>query len=263
MNAPAEVPAPLMTLSGVDLGYRRNVVLSGVDLTIHRQEFLGIVGPNGSGKTTLLRTILGNLPPLAGTVQVHAGRRADGLRFGYVPQVQTMERFYPLNALDIVVMGTYGDLPAWRAVGATERRRAAEALERVGMAELATRAWQDLSGGQQQRLLIARALAAEAEILVLDEPTNGMDLRGEHEIMELVCRLRENQGLTILMVTHLLNLVVHYAERFVILDRGRVVTGKRDTILTGPHLEQLYGVPVQVGMVAGRRVVVPGRRQDA
>jgi len=172
-----------------------------------------------------------------------------------------MDRLFPLTALELVLMGTFGDMASWGRAGGEARRRALRAMEQVGVEPLADRPWLTLSGGQQQRLLIARALAADAEVLALDEPTNGMDLRAEHQTMMLVRRLQQERGLTVLMVTHLLNLVANYAERLVILGSGCADVGDRDEILTGPHLEKLYHIHVRVLDLDGRRVVVPGERE--
>ncbi|MDH7568996.1 MAG: ATP-binding cassette domain-containing protein, partial [Armatimonadota bacterium] len=174
----AENTAPLIVFEDVVLGYGREPVLSDLSFAIRRGDYLGIVGPNGSGKTTLLKGVLGVLPPLSGRIV----RGRDGgreVRFGYVPQINTVDELYPLGVLDVVLMGRYRRIGLVRRPGKEDRERAMAALEEVGIAHLAPRLYRDLSGGQRQRVLMARALAIEPDILVLDEPTNDMDIAAE------------------------------------------------------------------------------------
>jgi len=255
--------SPLLEFVGVRLGYGRAVILDGLDFHIRRGEFLGIVGPNGSGKTTLLRAILGTLRPLSGEIRkstVVVGKRsaasnAERLRFGYVPQREYVNEMFPLTVEDIVLMGRYPLVGLLRRAGRHDRNMVRQCLESVGIDNLSKEQYRNLSGGQKQRTLIARALATEPHILVLDEPTNGMDLASEHAIMELIRDLHQEGGRTVLMVTHVLNLVANYVERIALLN-GKFQIGPAHEILSEANLSSLYGIAVHVREVEGQRLVL-------
>jgi ABC-type cobalamin/Fe3+-siderophores transport system ATPase subunit len=263
----------LIRFDKVTLGYRQRVVLRDLNFAIRAGEFFGIVGANGSGKTTILRALLGILRPLRGSVlaQVAPGER-DGLpaeggwfdlsatpgamTFGYVPQRGFLDEIFPLTACDVVAMGRYGALGLLEWTGQRDRQLVAEALAHVGLSELAGQRFGDLSGGQKQRVLIARALASEGRVLVLDEPTDGMDLEGQRGIMDLIVRLQTEMGVTVVYVTHRLNELGNAAQRLLLLHEGVVRIGPVEEILTPAVLEQVYGVPVRVETFDGKRVVL-------
>lgn len=246
--------APLVRFRNVTLGYGRSIVLSDLDLHLDDGGYVGIVGPNGAGKTTLLRAILGTLKPLSGSVEY--GKRP--IRFGYVPQAQTMDDTFPLTALDIVLMGRYLNVGVIRRPGRADRERAMVALEQVGLPDLAGSLFREFSGGQKQRTLMARALAAEPEVLVLDEPTNDMDVAAEHATMDLVDRLHADRGLLVLMVSHLLNVVVNHVHDIAIVgaSAGHFEMGTVEELVTPAHMESIYGMRLAVGEVNGKRVVL-------
>src|SRR5829696_5004056 len=198
----------LITFDHATLGYGRRVVLSDISFEIPAGDFLGLVGPNGAGKTTILRAILGSLEPLQGTVV-----KAEGLRFGYVPQRGSVDYGFPLKVLDVVLMGRYHRSGLGRRPTSQDRALAVEALAHVGIADLQDQQLSALSGGQKQRTLIARALVGAPDLLVLDEPTNGMDLVSTTQILALVRELHERDRLTVLMVSHALNEVANYVNR--------------------------------------------------
>lgn len=248
----------LVRFDRATLGYGRQVVLRDISFAIPEGDFLGLVGPNGSGKTTILRALLGTHGPLAGTVE-----RADGLRFGYVPQRDQVDYDYPLTALDVVLMGRYDRIGLGRRPSADDRARALRALEQVGVPELAARNLRDLSGGQRQRTLIARALVGEPNVLVLDEPTNGMDLVSTTQILGFVRDLHERSGLTVLMVSHALNEVANYVERIALVVANGFRIGTTAEIMTEPVLSEIYGIPVEVSAFDGHRMVIARRRRDA
>src|SRR6185295_5072154 len=174
-------------------------VLQHVSLTIERGEFLALLGPNGAGKTTLLRGVLGLIPVLAGTIAYGFDRLASPP--GYVPQRETLDPIFPLTVFEVVLMGTYARLAPLRPVGRRQRQVATSSLEQVGLPDLADRPFWALSGGQKQRVLIARALAVEPEILMLDEPTSGVDPGASAAIMDLIAQLNRDQGLTVVLVS--------------------------------------------------------------
>ena len=245
---------PLVTFDRATLGYGRRAVLTDISFEIPEGDFLGLVGPNGAGKTTILRALLGSLEPLGGTVT-----RAPTLRFGYVPQRDQVDYSFPLKVLDVVMMGRYDRIGLGRRPTNDDRRRAHEALEHVGIDRLADRSLADLSGGQKQRTLIARALVGEPNVLVLDEPTNGMDLVATTQILGLVRELHDRDGLTVLMVSHALNEVANYVERIALVVEGGFRIGTTDEIMTEEALSQMYGIPVEVDSFAGHRIVVARR----
>jgi len=244
----------LVTFDGAALGYGRRTVLSGLTFDVNEGDFLGLVGPNGAGKTTVLRAILGTLAPREGTVT-----RAEGLRFGYVPQRDQVDYNFPLKVLDVVLMGRYDRIGLGRRPGKDDRSRAMAALEHVGIPDLAGRPLRDLSGGQKQRALIARALVGEPNILVLDEPTNGMDLVSTTQILGLVRELHERDGITAIMVSHALNEVANYVERIALVVGGGFRIGTVDEIMTEPVLSDMYGIPVEVDSFEGHRIVLARR----
>jgi ABC-type Mn2+/Zn2+ transport system ATPase subunit len=247
----------LITFDHATLGYGRRVVLSDISFDIPAGDFLGLVGPNGAGKTTILRAILGTLEPLQGTVV-----KADGLRFGYVPQRDSVDYGFPLKVLDVVMMGRYDRIGLVRRPSAEDRRLAAAALDHVGIGNLADQQLSSLSGGQKQRALIARALVGEPNVLVLDEPTNGMDLVSTTQILGLVRELHERDSLTVLMVSHALNEVANYVERIaLVVERGFRI-GTVAEIMTEETLTQMYGIAVDVDEMHGHRIVVARRSAD-
>jgi len=246
---------PLVRFDRVTLGYGRRVVLSNLEFDIPDGDFLGLVGPNGAGKTTILRAILGTLKPLSGTVSVR-----QGLRFGYVPQRDSVDYGFPLRVLDVVLMGRYDRIGLGRRPTRDDRDRARQALSHVGIPHLADAQLGALSGGQKQRTLIARALVGEPDILVLDEPTNGMDLVATTQILSLVRDLHERDQLTVLMVSHALNEVANYVNRIALTMEGAFRVGTVDQILDEKTLTSMYGIAVEVDEVHGHRIVV-ARRQ--
>jgi ABC-type cobalamin/Fe3+-siderophores transport system ATPase subunit len=265
----------VIEFQNVTVGYRRPrcVVLSGLSFSIFEGEFFGIVGANGSGKTTLLRAMLGVLPPLDGEILcrvsgleagqgVSEGRRVvvgagvAGLSFGYVPQRDTIDEIYPLTVREVTLMGRYGALAATDRPSGRDHRLVESCLEQVGAAELAERSYRDLSGGQKQRVLIARALAAQTRVLALDEPTTGMDLEGECAVMELVRRLQAESGVTVVLVSHRLDLLANAAQRLMLLHEGKVRIGTVGELLAAPILREVYGVEARVELVNGKRVVL-------
>jgi ABC-type Mn2+/Zn2+ transport system ATPase subunit len=247
----------LVTFDRATLGYGRHVVLRDISFAIPEGDFLGLVGPNGSGKTTILRALLRTHGPLAGTVTTD-----EGLRFGYVPQRDQVDYDYPLTALDVVLMGRYDRIGLGRRPSPADRAHAREALTQVGIPDLADKHLRNLSGGQRQRTLIARALVGQPNILVLDEPTNGMDLVATTQILGLVRDLHERSGITVLMVSHALNEVANYVERIALVLEGSFRIGTTSEIMTESVLSGIYGIPVEVSAFNGHRMVIARRRRS-
>lgn len=246
----------LVRFENATLGYGTRAVLSNLTFEIPEGDFLGIVGPNGAGKTTILRAILRTLSPLSGSVT-----HAANLRYGYVPQRDQVDYEFPLKVVDVVLMGRYDRVGLGRRPGREDKRLACAALEHVGIVKLAERPLNALSGGEKQRTLIARALVGEPNVLILDEPTTGMDLVATTQILGLVRELHERDKLTVLMVSHALNEVANYVERIALVAGGKFRIGTVDEIMSQSVLSEIYGIPVDVDSFNGHRVVVA--RRDA
>jgi ABC-type Mn2+/Zn2+ transport system ATPase subunit len=244
----------LVSLDHATLGYGRRVILSDLSFTIPEGDFLGMVGPNGAGKTTILRVILRTLEPLSGFVA-----HTPGIRFGYVPQRDQVDYNFPLTVIDVVMMGRYDRIGLGRRPGPNDRELARAALDHVGIVELADEPLTALSGGQKQRTLIARALVGQPNVLVLDEPTSGMDLVSTTQILGLVRELHERDKLTVLMVSHALNEVANYVERIALVLNGGFRIGTVDEIMNESVLSDMYKIPVEVANINGHRVVVARR----
>ncbi|ETX03065.1 MAG: hypothetical protein ETSY1_01375 [Candidatus Entotheonella factor] len=244
---------PLIVCRDVCLGYGPTQVLGDVNWSIWPGDFVGLVGPNGAGKTTLLRCLLGTLAPQRGTLHRTSPEPGAGLVFAYVPQEKSLDPFFPLSALDVVLMGRYQKLGPGVRPRAADRRMARESLAHVGLETLAPSPFQALSGGQKQRVLIARALAAEPHVLILDEPTIGMDVAAEKQLMTLINELYAARSLTIILATHNLNLVAQYARQLAILGDGQLLVGDPETLLTATQLQQLYQTDIRVQDIDGRR----------
>ncbi len=251
----------IIRFDGVRLGYGRKVILTDVSFAIRQGEFFGVVGPNGAGKTTLLRAILGTLKPQAGTISVHT---VDGspIRWGYVPQRDAIDSVLPFTAMDVVMMGRYRSAGPVRLPGESDRAAATRSLEHVGVEGLAGRVFRDLSGGQKQRVLIARALASEPDVLVLDEPANGMDLASRVAMLDLIDALHERDRLTVIMVSHQLDDVANLAQQIALVERDFFQVGAVGDVLTPANLSALYRVPMHVEHISGRTVVTVGGRDE-
>jgi zinc transport system ATP-binding protein len=248
------VSTPLVSFDRATLGYGRRAVLADLTFDIPTGDFLGLVGPNGAGKTTILRAILGTHGPLEGSVRV-----APGVRFGYVPQRDSVDYRFPLRVEDVVLMGRYDRIGLVRRPARADRERARAALDHVGIAHLADRQLGALSGGQKQRALIARALVGEPSLLILDEPTTGMDLVSTTQILDLVRELHDSDGLTVLMVSHALVEVANYVERIALVVPRGFRIGTVSEILTEETLTTMYGIPVEVDDCNGHRIVMARR----
>jgi ABC-type Mn2+/Zn2+ transport system ATPase subunit len=244
--------AALVALEGAAVGYGGRGILLGVDLTVASGDFLALVGPNGGGKTTVLRSLLGALPLRAGRLV-----RPRPLRVGYVPQREHVDAIWPFTVGEVALMGRVPAIGPLRAAKAADWEVVRRALARVGIEDLAGRWYGELSGGQRQRTLIARALAAEPELLVLDEPTNGMDPGAELATMDLLRDLQVGTPLAIVMVSHRIEAVANYARTFAFVDKdeGLFRVGEVGDMLRPDALAALYRRPVEVREENGRRYV--------
>jgi len=227
---------------GLSVAYRTEPVLRSVDLTVPTGVVMGVVGPNGAGKSTLIKAMLGLVTPLAGGVEIF-GRPLEQVRHrvGYMPQSTTVDWDFPTTVQDVVTMGTYGSLGWLRRPGAAERRRALDALEQVGLTDLAQRQIGELSGGQRQRVFLARTLAQAPDLLVMDEPFQGVDARSQQAIVDVLHTLRE-QGRTVLLVHHDLATVGDYCDEVTLLNVRVVASGPVRDVFTAEAIRRTYDV---------------------
>ena len=237
---------PIIRFSHATFGFPGVVALQDISLEIPEGEFVGVIGPNGSGKTTLCRAILGLMRPLEGSLQIfdcacEKLRCHHRARIGYLPQKGVLERNFPITVLEAVMMGRYGALGLFRRPGQQDREIAVEALENVGMQDHRNTALGHLSGGQQQRVLIARALAQKPQVLLLDEPTTGVDITTQHSVLDLVQHLHRDLGLTVLLVTHDINLIRSRVNRLVLLKTRLFAAATPEEVLRPDLLRQVYG----------------------
>ena len=231
----------LITFDNLSIGYNGQPVLSGVSLSIAPDSFTAILGANGSGKSTLLKTLLGLLPPLGGKIVAAASNGAP-LVYGYVPQAIQFDPVYLLTGFDVVLMGTLGRVRPGRFVPSAERAFARECLGAAGAHDLARRRFAELSGGEKQRVLIARALATRPDVLVLDEPTAGVDHATTHVLLEFISQVHRERKITVLLVTHDFGLVRRHAQQVIWLYEGKFLYGPTDELLTPQRIAEIFEV---------------------
>ncbi|MBW3639042.1 MAG: metal ABC transporter ATP-binding protein [Actinobacteria bacterium] len=242
-------PGPLVTVTGVSFGYDRTPVLLDIDYTVEPGEFTGIVGPSGSGKTSLLKLLLGTVRPQRGQIQ-----RQPGLAVSYVPQLETVNWSFPVTVAECVLMSrSTRRLVPWAT--AAEKADVTAVLERLGIAELAGRHIRELSGGQQQRMFIARALLRRPRLLLMDEPTSGVDIGTRHEVLHLLDDLNR-EGLAIVLTTHDLNGMAAHLPHLVALQRRIIAAGAPREVIVPEVLEQTFGARMDVLQHLGMPVVV-------
>jgi len=249
-----------LRIKEVEFSYASTPVLENVCMELAPSEILGIVGPNGAGKSTLLRCIDRILKPKRGSILLDGqdikemSRMEIARRMGYVPQTST--RVFPATVFDTVLMGRRPHL-GWRS-SETDVEKVLEVLKLLGIVEFALRDFNEISGGQQQKVLIARALAQEADILLLDEPTSNLDIRHQLEAMDIIKKLVNEKGISAIMAIHDLNLASRYADRIIMLNGGTIVAaGNPPSVLTPENIKQVYGVEAVVRTESGRPYIVP------
>ncbi|MBI4714407.1 MAG: metal ABC transporter ATP-binding protein [Nitrospirae bacterium] len=239
---------PVIEFSDVMAGYEGRPVFDRTTLRIPAGRFAGVVGPTGSGKSTLLKVMLGIVPPLEGTVSVLGrplrGGRAAG-RIGYVPQVETVDWSFPVTVEQVVMMGRYQEMGFWPWAAKKDRHIVTEILERLGIRPFAQRHIRDLSGGQQQRVFLARALVSNPKILILDEPTAGVDVKTQHNVLHLLGELNRD-GVTIILTTHDLNAVAAHLPWVICFNQGLIAEGAPTEVFTPYVLRKTYQAEMEV-----------------
>ncbi len=233
-------PSPL-EIHDLTVAYHKKPVLWGIDLETPAGKLIGIVGPNGAGKTTLIKAIMGLVPLSSGWVKIFGQPYKKNLRrVGYVPQRESVDWDFPVNVMDVVLMGRYGHVGLVRRPGKADREAARAALEKVKMLPFANRQISNLSGGQQQRVFLARALAQESDLYFMDEPFSGVDAATESAIITLLHELRA-RGKTILVVHHDLPTARQYFDMLILLNMRVVAFGPTAEVFTQELLQTTYG----------------------
>ncbi|MDD5190822.1 MAG: metal ABC transporter ATP-binding protein [Dehalococcoidales bacterium] len=258
------MPEAVIHLENAVVAYREGMALHHVSLQVNRGEFVGIIGPNGAGKTTLLTVINGLGKLQSGLVSVNgvnvSRQNHHELRkkVGYVAQIERIDPRMPMSVRDVAMIGRYGVLGLFHAPHKADWQIVDEALEMVNMSHLAKRPIGHLSGGEQQRVAIARCLAQQPEILLLDEPTASLDWKAQTDILELVRHIHEQRGLTTLFVTHDLDALPHTCDRVVLMKNGEITgDGAPDKLITTVNLSRLYDLPA--AQVEERRPHIHGQ----
>lgn len=237
-----------LSVRDLTVSYDRKAVLWNVTLDVDAGRIVGIIGPNGAGKTTLIKALMGLVPLQSGRILINGKPlRRQRNAIGYVPQRESVDWDFPVTVRDVVLMGTYGRLGLFRRPGRKERETCDRALEQVHMAAFANRQISNLSGGQQQRVFLARALAQDAGIYLMDEPFAGVDATTEAAIIDLL-RILRSEGRTILVVHHDLQTAVDYFDDILLLNRRTVAYGPTGDVFTTGNLQRTYG---------GRLAVMP------
>ncbi len=247
----------IIEISHISFSYAKELVLKDISFAIHRGDYLGIIGPNGGGKSTLLRLILGLLPIKEGEIKLFGqpiNRFKDKSKLGYIPQkFHNFDSRFPITVEEVVAMGRYAKKGLFHWLTQEDRKIIDRSLEQVEMQEFAKRRIGDLSGGQQQRVFIARALAGEPEIIFLDEPTAGVDVKNQIDFYTLLRKLNQKLNLTLVLVSHDIGVVANEVTEIACINQTLVYHGATETFVKGNYLEKLYGRDIKY--VAGPHIL--------
>ena len=237
----------LVSFSGVTCGYEKKIIFQNLSLQIYPGQFAGLVGPSGTGKTTLLKAILGMVPSLSGAIFVSGHKVGDRTpsHVGYVPQIETVDWDFPVTVEQVVAMGLYRESRGLPWLSRLERARIKGLLDQLGIGAYAQRHIKALSGGEQQRVFLARALIGNPKLLILDEPTSGVDLKTQHAILHLLGELNR-KGVTILLTTHDLNAVARHLPWVICFNQTIIAQGDPDEIFTSAILSRTYDSEMSV-----------------
>lgn len=242
---PHEAGSPLLILDRVSLWYDGNPALQEISLELQSGEQLAVVGPNGAGKSTLMKIIAGVLKPTQGDVHVY-GHAPDGhICIAYVPQRNAVDWNFPVTVKDVVMMGRVGKIGFFRSPSRKDWEVVRRALETVAIRELENRPIHALSGGQQQRMFLARALAQEAELILMDEPLNGLDYPAQEELLALLPALQQKR-VALLFTLHDLNIARQHFSKILLLNRRMIAIGEPGEVLQPHHLRRAYGDQLQI-----------------
>ena len=240
----SEAPHTVIELDDVWVSLGGHTVLEGITLSLKERMFLGVIGPNGAGKTTLLKVVLGLVKPDRGTVRV-LGMSPRQLRhelhhIGYMPQTVLFDPSFPVSVFDVVMMGRVCCIGPLRLASRSDRRAVSESIGIVGLEGLEDRPIGELSGGQQKRAFLARALCLETRILLLDEPTAGLDIESQERFLSLLTRLKEEMGLSVVFVSHDVNVLARFADEIACINRTMHLHGSPREVLGSERLKEAY-----------------------
>ncbi|SFN89144.1 manganese/zinc/iron transport system ATP-binding protein [Algoriphagus ornithinivorans] len=236
-----QVENPILEIHDLTVSYDQSPVLWNVDLSLPEGKLIGILGPNGAGKSTLIKAIMGLVQASGGYVKIfNKDLEQVRNRISYVPQRESVDWNFPASVLDVVLMGTYGKLGLFKRPGKKEKELAHNCLEKVGMNAFASRQISELSGGQQQRVFIARALAQEADLYLMDEPFAGVDMATETAIFQLLQEMSK-EGKTIVVVHHDIHSAMSYFEWIIMLNLHLVASGPKQEVVSEELLRKTYG----------------------
>ncbi|SHO59941.1 metal ABC transporter ATP-binding protein [Algoriphagus zhangzhouensis] len=236
-----QIENPLLEIHDLTVSYDQSPVLWNIDFSLPEGKLIGILGPNGAGKSTLIKAIMGLVEPTGGYVKIF-NKDLDQVRnrISYVPQRESVDWNFPASVLDVVMMGTYGRLGLFKRPGKKEKDLAFNCLEKVGMTAFAKRQISELSGGQQQRVFIARALAQEADLYLMDEPFAGVDMATETAIFQLLQEMTK-EGKTVIVVHHDIHSAMTYFEWIIMLNLHLVASGPKSDVVNEDLLRKTYG----------------------
>lgn len=236
-----QVESPILEIHDLTVSYDQSPVLWNVDFSLPAGKLIGILGPNGAGKSTLIKAIMGLIPITGGYVKIFDRELNDvRSRISYVPQRESVDWNFPASVLDVVKMGTYGKLGLFKRPGKKEKAIAMQCLEKVGMQSYVDRQISELSGGQQQRVFIARALAQEADLYLMDEPFAGVDMATETAIFQLLHEMTA-EGKTVIVVHHDIHSAMSYFDWIIMLNLHLVASGPKSEVVTEELLRKTYG----------------------
>lgn len=230
----------LIKVKNLSVSYDGDIVLENVNLQIDKGDMIAFVGPNGAGKSTLIKSIMNLINPLVGEIKINGKSYLDmRKKIAYIPQRKSVDWDFPINVFEVVEMGTYSRVGFLKKVSKLEKEKVLEALKKVDMLEFKNRQISELSGGQQQRIFLARSLVQEADIYILDEPFQGIDIKTEKSIIEILKKLKD-EGKTIIVVHHDLNTIEEYFEKVVFINKKILDYGKVSEVFTKDNIELTY-----------------------
>jgi zinc transport system ATP-binding protein len=235
----------IVSIKGLWVTRDGHTVLEDVNLELNEGDFLGLIGPNGGGKSTLLKVMLGLIKPERGEVRIFGLEPVQARKFvGYMPQKTLFDPSFPVTALEVVLMGRYSRAGLFQRYRPEDRKAASRALEAVGMGSYASREIGALSGGEQQRVFVARSLVSDPKLLLLDEPTAGIDSAQQTEFYDLLCHLNRKMGIAVVLVSHDITAISKHVNRIACLNQRLYYHGSKE--LTNEDIERAYGCPVEM-----------------
>jgi manganese/iron transport system ATP-binding protein len=234
-----DAQSPSILVKDLNLRYESGTVLDNLSFSVNRGERLAVVGPNGAGKSTLFKIIAGVLNPTSGTVEVYGQEAGGHICIAYVPQRSLVDWSFPVTVEDVVMMGRTGQLGLFHQPGKTDREKVRQALNVVHLTDIARRQISQLSGGQQQRMFVARALAQEAELMLMDEPFSGLDINSQDDLFEILDTLQD-RGVTVVVALHDLKMAAERFDRVMLLNRRIVSLGSPEDVIQADHLMEAY-----------------------